>query len=119
MSDHFITLQQAEEMTTRFRANKETILAPEERGKDILFNCESFERDAFDYLLGQSGAVGLRFYLGMSEDLQIRIVAVAYDAQGYDILPATGNTAKIAEEGVRCPPNCPPPPPPSSLLSGQ
>jgi len=115
MSNHFISLNQAIAMTTLYRVNREAILEPSMKGKDILFISESFSRDAFDYLLGETGASGLRFYLGMNENMQITIIAVATDAQGGDLLPDAnangGNLAvdgnQIAEIAVRCPTNCP------------
>ena len=121
MSTHFITMPQALAMTALYRSKKEDILDPAYREKDILFISETFDREAFDTLLSETGAAGLRFYLGMDENLQVRIIVVATDTNGNEILPdATtlvepAGGAKIAEVGIRCPPTCPPPPPPQKL----
>lgn len=113
MSNHFISLAQAEAMIGRFQLEKDNVLVPELRGKGILFTSESFDRACFDEVLAETGAAGLRFYLGMNEQLETRLIAVATDAAGNDILPS-GNAVslsapdpKIIEEGTRCPHNCP------------
>jgi len=117
MSNHFISLAQAVTMTTVFRANRESMLVTAMQGNDTLFISETFDRDAFDTLLAETGASGLRFYLGMNTNMQVCIVAVAIDENGDDILPDPVTLAeplggaKIAELGVHCPPLCPPPPP--------
>src|SRR5258706_16212815 len=117
--DHFISLQQAREMTALYRAQKENILAPEFKGKDILSVCETFNRAAFDALLTEDSCAGIRIYFGMNPEMQIRVIAVAVDQNGRDILPAEGakslEGAKIVEDGQICPPWCPPPPPPQQL----
>lgn len=113
MSNHFITLQQATAMTTLYRAHRESMLIPEMRGRDILFISETFDRDAFDALLAETGAAGLRFYLGMEVNEQVRIIAVATDENDQDILPDAASLSeppdggKIVEIGIKCPPTCP------------
>ena len=116
MSNQFISLETAVEMITLYRSEREAILLPEMRGKDILFFSESFERSTFDTLLAEPGAAGLRFYLGMTPNLWVRLIAVATDSNGNDILPAAGTAfvatgdpggGNIAEQGIRCPTNCP------------
>ena len=113
MSNHFITLPQATAMTTLYRANRESMLIPEMRGRDILFISETFDRDAFDTLLAETGAAGLRFYLGMEVNEQVCIIAVATDENDRDILPDTVSLVeppgggKIVEIGIKCPPTCP------------
>jgi hypothetical protein len=111
-SPHDITLQQAITMTQTFRNNKEQILQPQFQGKNILVICESFSRDIFDEILSVPGCAGVRIYFGMNEDLTVRAVMVATDANSADILPATGGV--IGEVGLPCPPICPPP----SALNG-
>jgi len=116
MSNHFISLADARTMTTLYLSKKEDILDPQYRGQDILLNSEQFDRDGFDVILGRSAAKGLRFYLGMDPSLQVRIIAVATDENGMDILPPEGTAANPAgggyllEYGIKCPPTCPPPP---------
>ncbi|MGC4038369.1 MAG: hypothetical protein QM764_20565 [Chitinophagaceae bacterium] len=118
MSNHFISLEDAKTMTSLYLTKKEDILDPAYRGQDILFNSETFDRDAFDVILGRTGAKGIRIYLGMDPSYQVRAIAVATDNSGHDILPAAGTPASagyIVEVGVKCPPQCPPPPPPDNL----
>ncbi len=115
MAGNFISLAQATEMTARFRANQDPILDPKYRDQGILYMSETFARNWFESLLRQEGAAGLRFYNGMDADLKTRLIAVAIDKDGNDLLPAVGSAAKtltgggngIAEEGQRCPTNCP------------
>ncbi|MEI9959529.1 MAG: hypothetical protein WDM90_25155 [Ferruginibacter sp.] len=112
---HFIPLEQAIEMTTLYRAEKEKILAPAFQNKGILPICETFNREAFDYLLKEDGCVGLRFYYGMGEDLNIHIIAVGVNAANEDMLPKAGVFTdpgnQIVDDGQRCPVDCPPPSP--------
>jgi hypothetical protein len=111
-------------MTALFRSNRESMLIPSMQGQNILFISETFSRDAFDDLLAETGATGLRFYLGMQENQQVSIVAVAIDENGYDILPDPNTLeeppggAKIAELGIHCPPICPPPTQPGKISLG-
>lgn len=114
-ANHFISLAEAKEMTARYRDEKENILAPEYQGKDILLTCETFNREAFDALLAEEGCAGIRIYFGMTPEKQVRVIAVAVDADNNDILPsasagATLNGGKIVEAGQPCPPWCPRPP---------
>ena len=113
---HFITLQAATDMTDRYRLNRETILATAYKGQDILPLSETFNRDAFDELLGTAECAGLRVYYGMDENLKLHAIIVAVDEQNEDILPSESlNTLEtepgIVEEGQRCPNLCPPPSP--------
>lgn len=108
---NFITLQQAIALTDNYRNEKENILAPASKGKDILPLSETFDRASFDALLAETDATFIRIYLGMDSDFKIRLVAVAADSKNVDILPVGGSVANIVEDGIRCPPNCPPPPP--------
>lgn len=113
--NHLIKLAKAIEMTTKYRAEKETILAASHRDQNILPIAESFERSAFDTVLAQPGCTGLRVYYGMDDELKVHAIIVGTNAQGEDILPATDATANrdgdededpIIEEGNRCPPFC-------------
>ncbi len=113
---NFIPLSQAIEMTRRFREEKELILIPELRDMGILPICEAFDRGAFEALLAKPGCASIRTYLGMDPDLKVRLISVAVDAKGNDILPSgAGASAQtgddIVEDGFRCPTTCPPPSP--------
>ena len=109
---NFISLEQAVAMTTRYRKEMEAVLAPEFRGKNILPICETFDRSSFDALLKETDAHFIRVYLGMDDTDKIRVIAVAADAKGIDILPVAGKAldggGNIVEDGIRCPTNCPP-----------
>lgn len=108
-------------MTARFRENQNSSLIPELRNQGILPICETFDRAAFDVLLGEPGCASIRTYLGMDPDLKIRLITVAVNDQDEDILPVStkalaknegdgdgdGETG-IVEEGHRCPDFCPP-----------
>ena len=118
-NSHFISLKQAIEMTSRYRAERPNVLVP--AFKDILLTCETFNRAAFDTLLAEADCAGIRVYFSMDEDLKIRIIAVAVNVNDEDILPADGIAAgekssdgHIIETGQPCPPHCPPP----SALNG-
>jgi len=114
MPDNFITLDAAINMTALYRLEKENILAPEFKGQNILPICETFDRIAFDALLGEAGCTAVRIYYGMSDDQKIHAVVVGVNSNNEDILPAQGSvlvmdTAPvILEEATRCPDDCPP-----------
>src|SRR5215467_5320686 len=86
-ANHFISLAEAQEMTSRFRTQKENVLDPAYRGRDLLTICETFNRDAFDAVLAKPACVGLRIYLGMDTDLKVKLIIVGVDANNEDILP--------------------------------
>ena len=116
---HSIPLGEAAAMTRRYRENKTLILKPEYPA-GILALCETFNKDAIVALGDIPGAVGIRIYYGMDEDLLCHAILVAVDDKGADILPptATGATASrafgplddgdIVEDSLRCPTVCPP-----------
>jgi hypothetical protein len=118
---HFISLAQAVEMTTVYRAEKENILSPAFKGKQTLPFCETFNREAFDRLLAEDGCVGLRFYYGMDELFNIHIIAVGVNAENENLLPKSDENLRssslsaedhvIVEDSQRCPDDCPPPSP--------
>ncbi|HKZ65452.1 MAG TPA: hypothetical protein VJ111_03815 [Chitinophagaceae bacterium] len=109
---HFISLNQAISMTSLFRSQKENILAPSFQNLGILPICETFSRYDVDSLLTKQSCEALRVYLGMDEENNVRLLIVAVNEKGEDILPVLsfGNTVDedIVEEGHRCPPSCPP-----------
>jgi hypothetical protein len=101
-----IPLQQAVEMTTRYRQEKENILDPSNRNKGILSLSETFDRADFDTILAQKGCVSLRIYYGMDDSLTMTAIIVGVNDKNEDILPA--GQESITEETVKCPPYCPP-----------
>ena len=112
---HFISLARAIEMTTLFRTQKENILAAAYQNQDILPVCETFHRSDVDTLLAKEYCQAIRVYMGMDEQLKLRLIIVPVNEDAEDILPASSLTATtgedIVEEGHRCPPSCPPPSP--------
>ena len=106
MPTYTISLTQAQAMTSKFRDEKETMLTEEYQNRDILPNCETFDRAPFDQLLGLNECAEIRIYYGMNEDSQVRAIIVAVDSSGEDILPPTEG-AVIVEEGRPCPTLCP------------
>jgi hypothetical protein len=116
-----IPLQQAVDMTTLYRKEKENILDPFYRNKNILAICETFDRSDIDTILAETDCVKLRIYFGMSDDLNVHTLVVGVNSRDEDILPFQEGNEKtdsgggsIGEEGVRCPPTCPP----GSALNG-
>lgn len=111
-TDHAISLQTAIDMTTLYRANRETILNTNYQGKDILPLSETFNRGAIDALLATTNCAGIRIYYGMDEGDKVHAVLVAVNSSNEDLLP--GNSLEeedepiIIELGQRCPPTCPP-----------
>lgn len=109
---HFISLTTAIEMTSRFRNYRESILKPEYQGQNVLPFSETFDRAAFDALLGEDGAKGLRIYFGMDDNLKIHTIIVGVNEDDEDILPSlalvpTEEEPYILENGTRCPELCP------------
>lgn len=100
-------------MTTRFRNHRENILKTEYEDQNILPFSETFDRAAFDALLNEQGAQGLRIYYGMDENLKIHTIIVGVDENNEDILPpgalasTEGEEPYIVENGTRCPELCP------------
>ena len=108
-----IPLQQAVDMTTLYRNEKENILAPAYKGQNILALCETFSRADIDYLLAEADCQQLRVYYGMDASLKVHALIVGVNSKDEDILPAqqtttTNGGAGIAEEATRCPDICPP-----------
>jgi hypothetical protein len=115
----FISLQQAIEMTTLYRLEKENILAVPFKNQNILCKSETFARDVFDSVLAQPGCTGLRVYYGMDPTFKVHAIVVGVNNNNEDILPSalssksrtlslTGGDEGIIETGNRCPDDCPP-----------
>ncbi|MDB5229667.1 MAG: hypothetical protein JWN76_472 [Chitinophagaceae bacterium] len=118
--NHSIPLQQAIDMTKRYRDNKEKILAPGV-DKETLALCETFSTQAVSDVISQAGAVSFRIYYGMDDNLKIHAILVGVDEEGKDLLPTSGSFSAefsnefdtdtdppIEEDAYRCPPSCPP-----------
>ncbi|MBI3720216.1 MAG: hypothetical protein HY252_16685 [Sphingobacteriales bacterium] len=108
---HFISLQQAIDMTSLYRSNRETILTTNYQNQNILALSETFNKADIETLLAKTGSAGLRCYYGMDESLKVHAIIVAVNSDGEDMLPSGQNaltaTGDIVEEGQRCPDICP------------
>lgn len=108
--NHQISLQEAVDMTTKYRQNQPANFP----------QYESFDVEAVKALISSEQCKFLRIYFGMKEDNQVELILVAADEQGQDLLPATteGSTNTednvILEDGFRCPQFCPS----NSVLAG-
>ena len=111
---HYISLDAAVEMTTRYRSNRDSLLKPEYAGQDLLANAETFNKEAFKTFWDDTTCAGIRVYYGMGEDLKVHAIFVGVTEDNEDILPPLGDTntfadgAVILEDGKRCPPYCDP-----------
>jgi hypothetical protein len=104
----FISLEDAVDMTTLYRQDKETILSSTYQNHNILPKCETFERDYFDDVLAQSGCVGIRIYYGMDENNKVHAIVVGVNGDDEDIIFPNTDNSLIIEEAKRCPDDCPP-----------
>lgn len=101
-------------MTALYRREMNNILAEPYKDHKILTLCETFDRQAFDTLLGEPGCTSVRIYYGMSDDMSMHAIVVGVNSSDEDILPvvatgaASGDEAVILEESIRCPDKCPP-----------
>jgi hypothetical protein len=104
----FITLTSAASMAASYRTNKETILASAYQNQNILAVCETFDRSQIDDILAQSGCTGLRIYYGMDSNDKVHAILVGVDSNEADIIFPGTDDSLIAEQGKRCPTDCPP-----------
>jgi len=112
----FITLDEAIQMTGRYRDQKGNILKPEYEKSEILAISETFQKASVDAVINQEGCAGMRIYFGMSEDLNIHSILIGVNDQGEDLLPVAGakmamgesvlSSPPIIENAQRCPPTC-------------
>lgn len=104
---HFISLQDAIDETTLFRANRTSVVKTEYQSDNILPICETFTKGAFVSVFSRTDVVGVRIYYGMSEDLKVHAIIVGVDSNGADILPENEQEQLIIDRGNRCPDICP------------
>jgi hypothetical protein len=99
---NFITLTEAQDMTTRYRNSVDDMLTSSYQG--ALLNCETFDASAVQDLLDQSGCEKFRVYFGMDENNKVRAIMVGVGADNEDIL--NGSSSLIVEKGTTCPDIC-------------
>ena len=105
--NHEISLEEAIEMITRYRAHMQSMLKPEFSSICILPICETFKKSIFEVLAMQSGCVAIRSYLGMDANKLVRLLFVGVDDNNNDILASANEQGgHIFEYGQRCPPIC-------------
>lgn len=102
----FITLAEAVTMIKTYKDNKDVMLEPDYRNKDIMLTCETFDKTDIEELLSQDDCVKMRVYLGMDENLLIRTIIVGVNSKDQDIL--TPGDELILDRAFRCPTVCPP-----------
>jgi len=112
----FISLDQAVMMTTLYRAQKETVLAPPFKDQNILCISETFDREYIDALLANPECAKLRIYYGMDKELKVHAIVVPVNKNNEDILPDAAaiklaDGGGIVEDAQRCPTDCAPPSP--------
>ena len=106
MSHHFISLQTAKDLISRYRDNYTDIAKSEY--EDCLKYSETFDAAAIRAVLNQPGCVSFRAYYGMKETNEICLVFFGVDANDNNIVnSANGGEDVIVENGKDCPPNCP------------
>lgn len=106
-------------MTALYRQERPNIVYEPTGATGLIPLSETFAREAFDAVLGESDCVGLRIYYGMKDDLSIHAIVVGVNSDNEDILPSAtasvsslvGGNPTIIEDGNVCPPICPPPSP--------
>ncbi|QEC67918.1 hypothetical protein FRZ67_11630 [Panacibacter ginsenosidivorans] len=101
---HSISLQQAIDMTTLYRANRPAAFPI----------CETFEKSSVLALLSHVDAAYLRVYYGMKASGEVDAILVVANSENEDILSESDTNeidsteTLILEDGFRCPQYCPP-----------
>lgn len=113
MTTNLISVADAATMTARCRAQENNVLAPSKQDQGIIPTCETFNKSAFDTLLGLSGCTGVRIYSSMDSDLKIRFVICGVNSSNEDVyIPNISSDGEpvpgVIEAGLRCPDDCPP-----------
>ena len=91
--DHRITREEAASLIRNFHAKAEA----------GAHRASAFNRSAFEQLLAQPGAAGIRIYHARHADGSPTMVMVAVDGSGQDLATAD---AACMQYGTDCPPYC-------------
>lgn len=93
--DHRITREEAASLVKGFQST----------AKPGEHRASAFNRSAFEQLLAQPGAAGIRIYRASEKDGSPTVVMVAVDEKGNDLAEASST---FMENGSNCPPWCMP-----------
>jgi hypothetical protein len=106
MSNNFIDLPTAIQLTRKYRENKDKLVTPE--FSDAMCLSETFDASAIRAVLDQPGCVSFRAYYGMKENKEVCVVFVGVNDKNEDII-FEDNPAKniLVDNPVKCPPFCP------------
>lgn len=91
--DHRITREEAASLIHNFQAH----------AKEDTHRASAFNRSAFEQLLAQHGAAGIRIYRALHKDGSPTMVMVAVDMKGVDL---DGAEAVFIQNSTDCPPVC-------------
>jgi hypothetical protein len=91
--DHRITREEAASLVHNFQA----------KAKEDAHRASAFNRGAFEQLLAQDGAAGIRIYRAKHKDGSPTMVMIAVDAKGVDL---DGAAAVCIQNAHDCPPFC-------------
>ncbi len=91
--DHRITRSEAAGLVRNFHAQADA----------GVHRASAFNRSAFEQLLGQAGAAGIRIYLARHDDGSPTMVMVAVDGEGKDM---DGAQSICIQNSTDCPPIC-------------
>ncbi|HEY3399770.1 MAG TPA: hypothetical protein VGK03_03990 [Geothrix sp.] len=91
--DHRIPREEAASLIRNFHSRAET----------GAHRATAFNRSAFEQLLAQPGAAGIRIYRAQHADGSPTMVMVAVDTAGQDL---AGSTNLFIQRGTDCPPYC-------------
>jgi len=83
---HKISLDQAIEMTKRYRENGRTILNAA-FNKNTLALSETFNKEALGVFMNDKNCKGIRIFYGMSEIMEVHAILVGVTDENMDILP--------------------------------
>jgi len=114
MPNHLIPVTDAATLISNFGSQKESMLVNNLQNSGTLPVCETFDRAAFDIILGNTDCTGVRIYLGMDENSKVRLIVAGVNSNDEDIMiPATHPSNPldvdcVVEDGTRCPTSCPP-----------
>jgi hypothetical protein len=103
--DHYISLKEAVELTTNFRANRETILAAEYRETDVLSDCETLDKEALRAFMDNEHCKSIRIYSGMTDALQVKSILVGVNENGEDMIDGAQVVLPLVNRGNKTPPD--------------